>query len=301
MTGTIDSADRSPSHLDISEGGVSSGPTVTVALGKCLRGLQQSLDHELDALSRAVTRNTVHRSRTAARRLRAVLRAYKRELNPVALRRYTTALRELAHDLDEMRDADVTQQAFSNLSQKQYSSIKKEFDRLKAHVEQNRHRVVRNLQSAIGVDAWAARILELRYVASDPSLIVKSESSMATAMHLVVKHRRRRLKAALCYRGHAAGTLHKLRLKIKTMRYLIEQCVTTGDHELRTELKQLRALQECLGDLHDAWCLRRLLKHQWRYRRTAAELSVNLKERQKELFHRFRKHRKCLRRIWDAA
>jgi CHAD domain-containing protein len=287
--------------LDISDGGASSGPTVTVALGKCLRGLQQSLDHELDALSRAVTPNAVHRSRTAARRLRAVLRAFKRELNPVALRRYTTALRELAHDLDEMRDADVTQQAFSSLSQKQYSPTKKDFDRLKAHVEQNRHRLVRNLQAAMAVDAWAARILELRYVASDPSLIVKSESSMTTAMHRVVKHRRQRLRAALCHRGHAARTLHKLRLKIKTMRYLIEQCVTTGRHDLRAELMQLRSLQECLGELHDAWCLRRLLKDQWRYRRTAAELSVSLKARQKELIHRFRKHRKRLRRIWDAA
>jgi CHAD domain-containing protein len=45
----------------------------------------------------------------------------------------------------------------------------------------------------------------------------------------------------------------------------------------RAEVKQLRELQDCLGDLHDARRWRRALKSQWRYRRAATDLSGRLK------------------------
>ena len=270
-------------------------PTVTIALHKYIQRLQQSLDRELEGLSRAVTPDTVHGTRTAARRLRAVLRAFRRELNPAALRRYGAALQDLARDLDAVRDADVAQLTISSRSQKRFGATHEGFDGLKALVAKNRSRAVRDLQSAMDADTWSARFVNLQLVASDPGLIVESQEPMTSIALRVLQ---RRLRAALRYRGQAPRALHRLRLKIKTLRYLLELCVTAHHGMARAELEQLRELQDCLGDLHDAWCLRRVLKNQSRHRGAAAELSANLKARQNELFDGFRKHRKRLRRIW---
>jgi CHAD domain-containing protein len=292
---------RTTSHRQSSGGGAAREVTVTIALRQYIQRLQRSLDRTLLGLSRAVTPDTVHRTRTAARRLRAVLCAFRRELNPAALHRYAAALQKLAHDLDAMREADVAQQAISILSQEHAGEGRDQLNGLKSAVVRNRSRTVCALESAIGTDTWTARLVKLRYVASDPGLIVETQEPMSSMTQRVLKRRRRRLRAALRYRGHASRRLHKLRLKIKTLRYLLEQCESTYSGVACAEVKQLRELQDCLGDLHDAWCLRRALKRHWRYPRATTELSADIETRQTELFHSFRKHRKELRRLWRAA
>ncbi len=117
----------------------------------------------------------------------------------------------------------------------------------------------------------------------------------------VLRRRRLRLRAALRYRGHGFRHLHKIRVRIKTLRYLLEQCESTHPGAARTEVKQLSKLQDCLGDFHDTSCLIHALKRQWRYRRATTELSADIDARQMELFHSFRKHRRQLRRLWRAS
>lgn len=282
-------------------GGPAPEVTVTTALRQSIQHLQRSLDRTLLGLSRAVTPDTVHGTRTAARRLRAVLCAFRRALSPTALRHYAATLQELAHDLDAVREADVTQQAISILSQEHAGQSRDELNGLKRAVAQNRSRTVCDLESAMGADLWIARLMKLRCVASDPSLIVVTQEPMSSMTQRVLKRRRRRLRAALRYRGHASRRLHRIRLKIKTLRYLLEQCESSYSSVACPEVKQLRELQDCLGDLHDAWCLRRALKRHWRYRRATTELSADIKTRRTELFHSFRKHRRELRRLWRAA
>jgi hypothetical protein len=63
----------------------------TTTLGSCLLRLQRRLDVKLAALSRHITSYTVHEAHTAARRLRALLRAYKAELSPLQAHRYRRA------------------------------------------------------------------------------------------------------------------------------------------------------------------------------------------------------------------
>ena len=292
---------RTTSHRQSSGGGAAPEVTVTIALRQYIQRLQRSLDRTLVELSRAVTPDTVHRTRTAARRLRAVLCAFRRGLNPAALHRYAAALQKLAHDLDAMREADVAQEAISILSQEHAGQGRDRMNGLKSAVVRNRSQAVCALQSAIGADPWTARLVKLRYVASDPGLIVETQEPMSSMTQRVLKRRRRRLRAALRYRGHASRRLHKLRLKIKTLRYLLEQCESIYSGVTCAEVKQLRELQDCLGDLHDAWCLRRALKRHWRYPRATTELSADIETRQTKLFHSFRKHRKELRRLWRAA
>ena|SRR5450631_1988080 len=88
------------SHRPYLQDGEAQEPTITVALGKYIQRLQKSLNRNLESLSRAVTPDSVHGTHTAARRLRAVLNAFKRELNPAALHRYAAASQKLSHGLD---------------------------------------------------------------------------------------------------------------------------------------------------------------------------------------------------------
>jgi CHAD domain-containing protein len=222
-------------------------------------------------------------------------------LNPTALRHYAAALQELAHDLDAVREADVTRHAIAILSQERAGQSRDELDGLKSAVAQNRSQTVCDLEAAMRADLWTARLVRLRYVASNPSLIVETEEPMSSMTQRVLTCRRQRLGAALRYRGRSSRRLHRIRLKIKTLRYLLEECESTYSGVVRAEVKQLRELQNCLGDLHDAWCLKRALKRHWRYRRATTELSADIKTRRTELFHSFRKHRKKLRRLWRAA
>ncbi len=274
---------------------------VTVALHQCIQRLQRSLNRKLSGLPRAVTPDTVHRTRTAARRLRAVLSAFRQELDPAAFHRYATALQEMIHDLNAVREADVTQKVVSSLSQKHAGPSRAEMDGLKAAVAHSRSRTVVDLESMLRSDAWSARLVELRYVASDPRLIVATQEPMRSAIERVLKRRRLHLLVALRYRGHEPRRLHKLRLKIKKQRYLLEECDSDRSGVTCAEIKQLCELQDCLGDLHDVWCVGRALKRQRRYRRAARDLSADIKHSQSALFHKFRKHRKELRRIWRAA
>jgi CHAD domain-containing protein len=282
------------------DGAAAAEVTVTVALRKHIRRLQQSLDQKVNSLSRGVTPERVHKTRTAARRLRSVLRAFRRELNAPAFHQYASALQQLAHDLDAVREADVTQQAISILSKGHTGVGREGLDGLKSAVSRSRLRTVLDLESAMGADSWTARLAKLRYVASDPGLIVETQEPMSSITQRVLRRRRHRLRAALRYPGHAPLPLHKLRLKVKTLRYLLEQCESAHSGVARAEVTQLHELQDCLGGLHDAWCLRRMLKRQWRYRRATNELLADIKTRQMELLHRFQKHRKALRRIWCA-
>ncbi len=118
--------------------------TATVALRQTIQHLQESLDSTIVGLSRAVTPDTVHKTRTASRRLRAVLCAFKRALNRTVFRRYAAALEELAHHLEAVREADVTQHFIASYSQE---------NRLRSAIAQSRSQAVCDLEFTMGTDS----------------------------------------------------------------------------------------------------------------------------------------------------
>jgi CHAD domain-containing protein len=281
-----------------SGGGGSLQVTSSSALLRRIQQMQRSLDQTLLALSRAVTPDTVHRARTAARRLRAVLGAFKRALSPAAHHRYAAALQELAHDLDAVREADVTRQMISNLSGKHPEWSRDTRNGLNSPLRQDRFSALRELRSTMRAEPWPARLVILRYLASDPGLVTDTRQPMISLAQCILKRHRRRLRTSLRYRGHAARRLHRIRLHTKTLRYLLEECESSHSEVAYKEIKQLRKLQDCLGDVHDAWCLRRALKRHPGNHNASVDLSADLKNRRVRLLREFRKRRKELKRLW---
>jgi CHAD domain-containing protein len=283
----------------MNHGGGADSPA-DVALRRRVTQMQRSLDSKLDALLRSVTPATVHSCRTQTRRLKVFLRTFRRAFNPAALARYENVLRRLTRDLGAARNADVEQQVISRLAADQCVPKDDGLEQLMAITAQNRSRAVWDLKAKMIDEHWLRRLGRLRRAASDPALIVEARLSMAEMTVRALRRRRRRLRRQLRAREQSPRALHRLRLKVKALRYLLE-CAAPYQVVVQAEMKQLRVLQDRLGELHDEWCLQRALAHQRPYLRANVDISANLRSHRQELLHSVDRHRKHLLRVWKAA
>lgn len=263
--------------------------------------MQRLLDRRLGALARNVTPATVHACRTQTRRLRAFLRTFKHAFSPAVLARYRNALRHLTRDLGALRDADVEQEIISRLAQDRRNPQDDGLQGILALAAQRRSRAVRELKAKMVDEAWRRRVEGLQRAASDPRLVVESRLPMAVAFARIVGRRRRRLRQQLRARKRSPRALHKIRLKVKTLRYLLECCASEQAIVEEVELKQLQVLQDRLGEFHDEWCLQRELAHSPRYLCANVDICATLNARRAKLLHDIEKHQVRLLRIWKEA
>jgi CHAD domain-containing protein len=271
-----------------------------VALSRCVTQMQRSLDAKLDALSRSATPDTLHSCRTQTRRLRALLRTFRHAFNPAALARYENVLRHLTRDLGAARSADVEQQVIARFVAEQCVPKDDGLEQLLAIAAQNRSRAVWALKAKMSDDLWLRRLERLQRAASDPASIVESRLSMAEMTARALRRRRRRLRRRLRACKQSPRALHRLRLKIKSLRYLLE-CCAPYQAVVHGEMKQLRLLQDRLGELHDEWSLQRALARQRPYLRANVDICAKLRSHRKELMRSIDTHRKHLLRVWKQA
>jgi len=273
---------------------------VSVGLHQCVTQMQRSLQRKLEALSRNVTPVTVHACRTQMRRLRALLRAFKHAFNLAALARYEKVLRRLTHDLSPVRSADVEEQVISRLSEEQYIPKVDGMQQLLALAAQTRSRAVGDLKAKMNVKAWLRRLERLRRAASDPKLVLESRLPMALMTARILMRRRRRLRRRLRASKPSPRALHKVRLEVKALRYLLE-CCAPDEVAIQAEFKQLVLLQDRLGEFRDDWSVRRELKHQPRHLRANLDVCAALRSRRGELLRSIEKHGRRLLGIWKKS
>ena len=245
--------------------------------------LQQLLDQKLDALARAATPAAVHEGRIAARRLSVVLRALKRLLVPFVRHRYSAALKQIVTDLEVVREADVRHDAIKALI-----GCGKHFDREQAqqvlvYNAKIRTRSRRKLRRLMKNPRWKRRQRKLGLYAQQLFPIATSREPAVVMIRKTVNRRDRRLRNKLQHVGRTAKKLHRLRLRIKGMRYLFEALGPLPDKPVRTDQKQLRQLQNRLGQYHDNWDLQRWLTSQDQFQRIVPVISHLLDVRQKQL------------------
>jgi len=271
--------------------------TVSVALSRCMRKMQRSLERKFAALSHGVTPATVHACRTQTRRLRAFLRTFRHAFNPVKLARYEDALRRLSCELAPLRTADVELQVIERLTPE--LSIPKEDGEGGVLEIAARARLcaLTDLKAKMNGGVWLRRLERLRQAGSDPQLIIESQAPMTVMAARVLSRRRRRLRRQFRTLQASAEALHKRRRKIRTLRYALE-CCAPDYATARAELKQLRLLQDCLGEIHDAWVLQRRLVRQRPHLRANIEIRSRLRGRREDLMHRAQQHQNQLLRIW---
>jgi CHAD domain-containing protein len=279
----------------------SSATSLSVYLRREVEALHGSVDHAAAALARSVTPSGVHDTRVAARRLRVLLQVYRGAFDSAAAKPFKRALARLAYDLEPARDADVTRRAIENLTRNPHTLAARQSRALREHAAREYALAVARLRLTVAAAPWRRRLLNLQRLSILSSLVKENDAAAMTETNRLVEKRRRRLREALGHAGKDPKRLHRIRLKIKSLRYLLENCLSKAAIVRNAELRRLRQLQGCLGDLHDEENLLETLRTNRTRPDAAGVLRDVLKARKKRHLQEFKSHRNHLLHLWHRA
>ncbi len=207
---------------------------------------------------------SLHALRVALRRARSVLRELAEVLEGPDHEALSGALRKLAHLTGPVRDLDVLAATLGRYRTCVPPRARKHLEPLRESIEGERARAIRAL--ATEMTAARRRRLEATFerFAAAPR---ESESSVAKPLGRVVRKRTRRAAKRIRARGKEAGpkssttALHELRKDVKRLRYVLELFESSfPDDERRGIVKDLKDLQDVLGELQDLAVHRALLE-----------------------------------------
>jgi CHAD domain-containing protein len=139
-------------------------------------------------------------------------------------------------------------------------------------------------------------VRQTRLLAEDGTFLNAAAEAIAANLDRLIDERRRQLLKALRRAGDSARKLHRLRLKIKFLRYLCEEFEGASNRVKPRQLKSLRKLQDCLGTLRDERRLQRLILGGTPPDPAALRLSRRLAAEGNRQMRIFSKHRRKLRR-----
>ncbi len=196
----------------------------------------------------------VHQARVATRRLRSDLRTFK----PLLDGDWTDSLREdlswLGAELGRVRDAEVQRDrlraAAATLPTLDRRSAAAVVAPLVAQVRSAR----RHLLTAMETDHYVEVIDHLVDAARAPALTADAAAPAHEVLPSLVRRPWRALRAAAIARREAATDeqLHDLRIRAKRCRYAAEAAAAATGKRAASFAKEVAALQEVLGELHDA-------------------------------------------------
>jgi triphosphatase len=273
-----------------------------LTLKAALRRLQRRFEFKLSPLKCRVTPDSVHDARTAARRLHALLDGFRAQLSPSSAHRYRYWLKRVTRGWGGLRDVDVAQQNIAVLASTAHGRRRDALDSLGSGLDQRRCRLAGRLQARMAESAWSADVQKLKTAAADAALILPNPHPIAGVASSLLARRRRRMRARLRRARHSEQALHRLRLKVKRLRYFLEESASFGSGPGNArELQLLERLQDCLGQLHDLVVLRDLSKGGASCRVARKELRKQCDARWKRLLRDYNEARVALLHLWDVT
>jgi CHAD domain-containing protein len=219
------------------------------ALAKHLRGCRTGRDPE-----------HIHQARVACRRIRAGLRVAERSLPAHKLKRWDKQLRSLAKRLGRARDLDVQIEYLRSVR----SSIPDEspcvrwgLNRLILRWKQSRKALQPDIDSTITAFLASGTLIQMRKVIqSNPSLNNLSsgdEGDVSRKGRNDILERWRDLCQYQSSLDHPEQTQahHQMRIAAKKFRYTMEIYNPLFDQNLQDYIRQIKTIQELLGQIHD--------------------------------------------------
>src|SRR5437763_2899097 len=203
--------------------------------------------------ARAGELEPVHQLRVSTRRLRAALRLFA----PLLPARFATAahrdLAWLARAIGAVRDLDV----LSELVRKQAARLEPELRRASGPLGVALHEQRAQALAALGTrldSRRGRRLLERRAAFADSRAPVGRGARLGdVAPDLLRPHVRAVVRAGRRLGPDAAPPeLHRLRVRVKRLRYALETLRSLGDRATRELLARLERLQDTLGKGQDA-------------------------------------------------
>jgi CHAD domain-containing protein len=250
-------------------------------------------------LSKLALHNTpkaVHDLRIAVRRLRAAFWNLKRELPRRERRRCMSALLEMADACNTVRDADVRQHLVRTWLGRAGLEDREQGHQLLAIARRSAETARHELRWRMNTRSWSDLLWTVK---QNAAALAAVEGPSDDILLDVLSDQQRRLRHRLRkdIQTNHLRRLHRLRLRIKDVRYFSEDFGPFVGKPTEGELAQLRELQRALGDLHDEWGLRKWLRKQYKcYLATGAMLDL-LKKHKRKLLNEIRQlGRACWRR-----
>jgi CHAD domain-containing protein len=232
---------------------VSAGGAVLSAarLRELLGSWNARLHGALHRLGRAASPRPVHQARVAARSLRSLLCTLGPLLRPDLLARARRDLRNIAIELEEVREADVRRERLTALAERRRALTPGAQRQLVLALERDQEAARRRFLGHARSAGFRERAERLIATLGDPRLVVaRGDVAQITLRRL--RKRWKRLRKAL-RSGHAdPEALHELRLAVKHARYASEALMPLLGIDPQPYEQQLKRMQDCLGEHHDA-------------------------------------------------
>ncbi|WP_328392050.1 CHAD domain-containing protein [Nocardia sp. NBC_00416] len=235
--------------------------TAGAALTEALRAdIERLLTAEPDV--RADADDSVHQMRVATRRLRSVLRSYKKLLDPDADNRIRTELAWLAAILGVARDAEVRAERFADLLDRyaapDSAALEAAHDRL-VRTERDRYTAAHGeVLAALDSDRYREMRRELKKWRKSPPLLESVAGTPAREVFdRVLRADRKRVRRLVRAEPTVTPTdrvelLHDIRKSAKRLRYSCEAATATLGDTAADLGKRAKNLQTVLGDHRDA-------------------------------------------------
>ena len=190
----------------------------------------------------------IHQTRVAVRRMRAILRAFKHQIDYMDRKALNGELRWLQTKLGECRDWHVLRFDTAPKMRKRAPKAARELDRLAKAVH------ARKLPKALAIyNSRRAQRLILRIQLWLSGLPKSGGPDIALLRRHAMLGNLKRLRAlGRLHSNKPIGDVHAIRILAKKMRYALEIFPRATDSEDSHALKALRRMQEMLGDFSDA-------------------------------------------------
>ncbi|MGD9030826.1 MAG: CHAD domain-containing protein, partial [Anaerolineae bacterium] len=214
----------------------------------------------------------LHDMRVATRRMRSAFQVFEDYLAMARLKPILKGLKRTGSYLGAVRDLDVfwekTQRYVDTLSSEQQDDLAPLRQAWQAERERMRERMLAYLDSvryAEFVESFA-EILRTSEAWGPPPLTKKGEAVPHRLRHVVPMAVYERTAEVLAYDEWVTGPhialerLHRLRIAAKRLRYTLEFFEEVLAPEARSLIKQMKNLQDHLGDLQDAVVASELLR-----------------------------------------
>lgn len=239
----------------------------------CL-GLLQEAEEALVRLERGSDDEALHDFRVALRRLRSVIRAYRRHLKGSVRKKLRARLSDLADSTNAARDIEV-----------QLDWLSKRAPSLDPEAREGASRLAERLRSSSGGipapealrAAFDPNHASLRKSLSRLKLRLDRDESFLSATGRLIAESGARLEESLSSVSSAddGETLHRARIETKRLRYLLEP-ISARVPEARALVTEMKSLQDELGELQDTRVLSQSIANE--LERAAVEEAHRLRE-----------------------
>lgn len=220
---------------------------------------QQQLERAAAAVARNPSMGAVHRTRVAARRLRALLRSLGEGENHIEVRRYRRDLRSLALELATVRQADVMREEMLGTLAKLDDSEIPARRKVRALLDRECVLARRRFSAHARSLAWQERLQRLQRSSTElQARLGQMRDGQSMARNMIVN------SAQAFWRARRRGNgnwrdLHRVRIHAKSHRYVVDALAPLVDLDARQFSVTARAIQHGIGRHLDARVARKWL------------------------------------------